>query len=346
MQGDMAQLWAGMAAMSLVEGSLVPLVEQLLQCVTDPVLKGGCRCAIGVQGVHACIYPAADHLYTAHECTESGWHSLTLTQCEAAVVEDEVLACLTYFTDVVMGHNAQCMAMLAKHMWPAIAAQYVSSVLEPRLQQHKHDTAALQGAAASASALELSTVKLGMAPSAGPGPLATAAKHAIDSLLHAKRTAIVAQARAILLTADVDQEVVRVGQPLPMPQYPALSMESPLEEATLDWGPPGEEAPLTATGLFSVTPAATRLGELALQAVQQGIESDSDSTAHSMCLAVADIATLVMTVPPVLMVWAVCNGACCVQVLGMCTPLDQQHTDSILDQDHTTTVAFTLRDRR
>lgn len=70
----------------------------------------------------------------------------------------------------------------------------------------------------------------------------------------------------------------------------------------MDWGEAGEEAPLTATGAFSVNPAVQRLEALAALAVQQGAESGSEATALSMCMAVEDIARLLMTVPPVLLV--------------------------------------------
>lgn len=199
-----------------------------------------------------------------------------------------------------MGGDTACTATLAARLWPKMAAEYVSRVLQPQLQRLGNDASALEQATARAVSLEGAAADLGMV---GHGaPLASAAKHALDALLHSQRAAIVAQARAALLAADVRGAGVRVGEPLPLPQHPPPCHDSPPEDAALDWGPPGEEAPLTATGQYSVSPAALRLEELVALAVQQGADSGSAATAHSMCTAVADMAILVATVPPVLRV--------------------------------------------
>lgn len=216
-----------------------------------------------------------------------------------------------------MGGNAQCTAALAERLWPAIAADYVTHALQPQLDRLQDDAVALEDAAQRAVALEHAATGVHMAPQGAPGPLAAAAKQALDALVHTKRAALVAQARAVLLASDMDEAPVHVGQPLPTPQHPPASADSPPAEDALDWGPPGEEAPVTATGTFATSPAAQHLAELAASAVQQGAESGSVATAQSMCLAVRDIASLVVTVPPVL---RVCGDDDCMHALAMmCT---------------------------
>lgn len=126
-----------------------------------------------------------------------------------------------------MGGHAQCVSALAERLWPGIAAQYVDLVLQPQLDRLQHDAAALEQAADRATRLERAAVDLGMAPQ-GPGPLAAAATQGLHALLHTKRAAVVVQARAALLAADVDTEALRVGQPLPPP---ALSPNRPRQPA-------------------------------------------------------------------------------------------------------------------
>ncbi len=158
----------------------------------------------------------------------------------------------------------------------------------------------------------------------GGGPLTAAAKSSVDRVVHGRRAQVVARARALLKGAPVGASIT-VGTPLPPPQHPVPPPPPitpgkagpppppPPPAEQLDWGSPGEEGPVTATGCFAIAPVMQEVVELLHDAMQQGVESHSVASAQSMCAAVMDVATLVVTLPTVLQVCV------CVRMLAVYT---------------------------